>query len=74
MDEHIEARYDELVDRYACDDDSLLVLSRRVAELEAHIEKREEYVEFLLKQLGDAQGEVDALTEEVKYWERKAGC
>ena len=34
MNEQIEARYEELVDHYACDDDSLLVLSRMVAELE----------------------------------------
>jgi uncharacterized coiled-coil protein SlyX len=52
---NIEERYEELVDRYACDDDSLLVLARMVAELEDYIAKREEYVNFLVKQLGDAQ-------------------
>lgn len=55
---NIEERYEELVDRYACDDDSLLALSRMVAELEWQVEDLKRDIEDWKQDLKYAEGRI----------------
>lgn len=50
-------RADELIDKYATSGD-IVALAWMVAMAEHELEKREEYVEFLVKELGEAQFEL----------------
>lgn len=51
-----EGRYQEFVEMTTSEVACLVLgLEDKVKELEAYIEKREEYVEFLVKELGDVQ-------------------
>lgn len=45
----------EVLGRWAFHPNEAEEMAKRIAELEAYIEKREEYVEFLVKDLGDVK-------------------